>query len=78
MLVTKPQHNMNEIDYEEAAKILECSPRNARRIVARSNVKPIRRGYRIVRFKRDHIVALKKTIDQLRSNRLVIKIGGHR
>jgi MarR-like DNA-binding transcriptional regulator SgrR of sgrS sRNA len=69
---------MDEIDYEEVAEILECSPRNARRIISHSNVNPLRRGYRTVRFKRGHILALKKALDARRNRTLIIKIGSAR
>jgi hypothetical protein len=74
------QKNMNEITYPEAAAILGCSLRNAHRLIGRSNVNPIRYGYKRVRFKKTHIVKLKREIDARRRamRQFNIAIGGAR
>lgn len=69
---------MQEITYQQAADLLGCSPRNARRIIRRSNVKTIRRGYRTIRFVRAEIVALKNALKEKRQLKIVIHVGGAR
>ena len=66
---------MPEIKYTEVARILECSPRNARRIIARTNIKPRRHGYRTVRFERDHILKLKRELKKRANGHLKIFLG---
>lgn len=53
---------MEKITYDEAASLLECSPRHARRVLQRNGVKPIRLGYRTVLFPFDKIMRLKITL----------------
>lgn len=67
-----------QIDYAEVAKILECSPRNARRLINRSNVRKIRKSYHDVRFERAEIVALKDALNEKRQLKIVIHVGGAR
>jgi excisionase family DNA binding protein len=49
----------NEITYDQAAKLLDCSSRNVRRLIKRHDVEPIRRGHRTVRFPIETILRLK-------------------
>lgn len=48
-----------EITYDQAAKILDCSDRNGRRLIKHHGIKPIRYGYRTVRLPLEPILRLK-------------------
>jgi hypothetical protein len=48
-----------EITYNDVARILEVSPRHARRIIHAHNLAPIRYGHRTVRFQINRILKLK-------------------
>jgi hypothetical protein len=72
---------MTEINYNELATLLECSPRHARRIVRANGklIQPIMYGYRKVKFKLSDAVLLKDRIRKeavSRGRDLVIKIKG--
>ena len=53
---------MTEITYDQAADLLNCSPRNVRRVVRRNGIKPIRRGHRTVRLDGEKILRLKLSL----------------
>ena len=53
---------VEEVTYDEAAKILRCSPRHVRRVLRRNGVKPIVRGHRTVRFPLEKVARLQIAI----------------
>jgi hypothetical protein len=53
---------MTEITYDTAAKLLEVSPRQVRRVFKAHRVSAIRRGHRTVSFDLEKILQLKKEL----------------
>lgn len=79
---------MTRISYHELADLLECSPRNARRIVNanKNKITPIRLGHRTVKFSLQQAIRFKKDLEKSaiqvalhkQPRKLVIKVGGKR
>ncbi|HXC36822.1 MAG TPA: helix-turn-helix domain-containing protein [Candidatus Acidoferrales bacterium] len=48
-----------QITYDQAAKVLDCSPRNVRLLIKRHGIEPIRLGHRTVRLPLETIIRLR-------------------
>ena len=50
------------LNYEQTAKVLQCSPRNARRILIKHKIQPVHLGYRTVRVPAEKVASLVITL----------------
>jgi hypothetical protein len=50
------------LNYEQTARALQCSPRNARRILNKHKIKTIRLGHRTVRIPAENVAGLVITL----------------
>jgi hypothetical protein len=59
MTTRKEKSPMTELTYDQAADVLDVSPRHARRLCRIHHIKPIVRGHRTVRLPANKIANLK-------------------